>query len=299
MENLLKKVHSNIIAQFHAIQGWETTHLDPPSELQQVLDTYILVFELPTVLPSSWGEHGSQPPNLLPYRYPFSQKNEIEKIIQELLAVGVIRPSTRPYSSLVVMVLKKEGDWRMCHDFQALNKLIIKDKLSIPVIDDLLDELHGAQYFTKLDLRFRYHQIQMKEEDVPKMTFRTHEGHYKFPVMPFGLCNAPSTFQTLMNKIWKHYLQVFVLVFYDDILIYSTTWESHLQLVAKVLQLLQNHRLFVKKSKCSFGVKEVEYLGHIMGCDSVWIDPKKIQAMKDWPRPQNLKILRGLLGLTG
>jgi hypothetical protein len=204
-----------------------------------------------------------------------------------------------PYSSHVVMVLKKECPWRMCHDFHALNKLTIKDKFPIPSIDDLLDELSGTQLFTKLDLHFSYHQIHMNEADIPNTAFRTHEGHYEFLVMPFGLCNAPSTFQSLVNHVFRPFIRHFVLVLFDDILIYIKTWKTYLIHVDRVLHLLSQHQIFLKQSKCDFGTSKVKYLGHLVGKVSVMVDPKKIEAMQDWPHPKTLKILSGFLGLTG
>jgi len=153
----------------------------------------------------------------------------------------------------------------MCPDFLSLNKLTIKDKFPIPVIDDLLDELSSAQYFTKLDLHSVYHQIHMKYEDIPKMDFFTHEGQYEFLVIPFGLCNAPYTFQSLMNHVFCTFLHHTILFLFDDILIYSKTWSSHLSHVNQILHLLSKPQIFLKQSKCAFGASKVEYLGHIVG----------------------------------
>ena len=283
----------------------DTKGVQSPS-MSQVLAKYPEIFDEPTQLPPKREidhtislKEGIEPVNVRPYRYAYFQKAEIEKQVQEMLNSGLIRPSTSPFSSPVLLVKKKDGSWRFCTDYRSLNAVTIKDRFPIPTVEDMLDELHGAAYFTKLDLRAGYHQVRVQPSDIHKTAFRTHNGHYEYLVMPFGLSNAPSTFQAIMNAIFRPHLRKFILVFFDDILIYSPTWEMHLHHVTQTLDILKQQQFYLKASKCAFGKQELEYLGHIISHQGVKVDSNKIEAMVAWPQPANISELRGFLGLTG
>ncbi|GAU37757.1 hypothetical protein TSUD_102730 [Trifolium subterraneum] len=244
-------------------------------ELEEVLDEYANVFQTPLSLPPRREkEHvinlveGQGAVSVRPYRYPHNHKNEIEKQVKEMLDSGIIRHSSSSFSSPVILVKKKDNTWRMCIDYRALNKVIIPDKFPIPIIEELLDELHGANFLTKLDLKSGYHQVRVRESDIEKTAFRTHEGHYEFLVMPFGLMNAPSTFQSLMNDVFRHLLR-------------------------------NDHKLVANRKKCSFAQKSVEYLGHLITGEGVAVDPNKVVSVIQRPQPRNVKGVRGFLGLTG
>lgn len=277
-----------------------------PEAVQTILQEFQDVFAEPRGLPPkrSCDHHiplvdGAKPVFVRPYRYNPWQKDEIEKQVKEMLNSGVIQHSSSLFSSPALLVRKKDGTWRLCIDYRHLNAVTKKSKYPMPVIDELLDELSGAKFFSKLDLRAGYHQIRMKVGDEHKTAFQTHTGHYEYRVMSFGLTGAPGTFQAAMNNTLSSVLRKCALVFFDDILIYSPTLESHMEHLNIVLSLLREHQWQVKLSKCAFAQSQISYLGHIISGVGVATDPSKVQDILNWPIPTNLKKLRGFLGIAG
>jgi hypothetical protein len=241
---------------------------------------------------------GSAPPSRPTYRLSFVEMDELKRQITDLHNKGFIRPSVSPFGAPVLFVHKKEGTLRLCVDYRALNKITIKNRYPLPRIDELMDRLAGTKFFTKIDLYSGYHQIRIKEEDIPKTAFRTRYGHFEFLVLPFGLTNAPATFMTLMNNIFREYLDKFVIIYLDDILIYSKTKEEHLQHVRIILETLRKHKLYAKINKCELVRTSVEYTGHFISAQGISVDPRKITTIQQWPAPTNVSELRSFLGLA-
>jgi hypothetical protein len=215
------------------------------------------------------------------YRVSGPELVELKKQEDELLEKGYIRPSTSPWAALVLFVEKKDGMKRMCIDYRALNEVTIKNKYPLSRIEDLFGQLRGASVFSKIDLRSGYHQLRIRPSDITKTTFITKYGLYEFMIMSFGLTNAPAFFMYLMNSVFMDYLDKPIVVFIDDILIYSQNEQEHEEHLRKVLQRLWDCQLYAKLGKCEFWISEVLFLGHIINRDRLVVDPKKVVSILD------------------
>ena len=278
----------------------------PPAEVEPLLNAYSDLFQTIPELPPDRGLHHTIP--LLPgaqivykrgYRLSPAEHAEAAKQIEKLLSQGFIRPSTSPWGFPILFVTKpRSTELRMCVDYRELNKQTVKNRYPIPRIDDILDSLAGSTIFTSLDLQAGYHQIRLNPEDVPKTAFNAPQGHFEYTVMCFGLTNAPSTFQTVMNRLLAPFVGKFVAVYLDDILIYSKSAEEHLEHLKLVFDVLRKEKFYVRVDKCAWMKPELFYLGHIISADGVRMDPAKVEAIKNWPQPPDQHELRKFLGLT-
>ncbi|GBG86030.1 hypothetical protein CBR_g40931 [Chara braunii] len=266
-----------------------------PPEIERVVATIIEreVVHAIEIIP------GSKTPKGRIYRMAPAELDELRRQLKELTEKGWIRPSTSPYGSPVIFVPKKGGTLRMCIDYRGLNAITVKNAEPLPRIDDLLDRVQGCKYYSKIDLKSGYHQIAIRPEDQHKTAFQTRYGLYEFVVMPFGLCNAPGTFQHTMNRIFHNHLDKFVVVYLDDILIFSKSVEEHAKHVETVLSLLRQHKYKVYLEKCEFGRTKILYLGHEISAEGIRPKDAKVASIRDWPRPQTVTEVRSFLGMCG
>ena len=242
---------------------------------------------------------GSIPPCLATHRMSPTELDELRRQIDDLESKHILRPSKSPFGAPVLLTKKKDGGWRFCVDYRGLNAITVKNKYPLPRVDELFDRLHGARYFSKLDLRSGYWQIRVREEDVHKTAFRSRYGSYEWLVLPMGLTNAPATFMHLMNQIFREYLDQFVIVFLDDVLIYSRTLAEHRRHVRLALDVLRKHQLFAKDSKCEFFRDHIDFLGHRVDREGVHMMEDKVRAIREWPTPTSIEEVRSFLGMVG
>nr|GFA14765.1 putative reverse transcriptase domain-containing protein [Tanacetum cinerariifolium] len=241
---------------------------------------------------------GAAPVARAPYRLAPSEMKELSNQLQELSDKGFIRPSSSPLGASVLFVKKKDGSFQMCIDYRELNKLTVKNRYPLMRIDDLFDQLQGSSIYSKIDLRLGYHQLRVQEEHIPKTAFRTRYDHYELQVMSFGLTNVPAIFMDLMNRVCKPYLDKFVIVFIDDILIYSKNEQDHEEHLKLILEILKRDKLYAKFSKCEFWITKVQFLGHVIDSRGIHMDPAKIESIKDWASPKTPTEIRQFLGLA-
>lgn len=308
LQGLTATIESDMLIQLLAVDIPNSTSPSEnlPPEISAILSQFPEVFTVPTALPPKRGcDHaiplisGATPVNICAYQYPPSLKDKIEKQVNVMLAHGLIQPSKSSLSSPVLLVRKKDGTWCFCVDYRYLNAMTVKSVYPIPVFDQLVDELGSAKWFSILDLHSGYHQIRLQLGEEFKTAFSTHAGHFEFTVVPFGATGAPATFQGAMNSTLAPLLRKCALIFFDDILIYSATYEDHLHHLHQVLTLLAKNQWVIKLKKCNFAKQEICYLGHILSSKGVSTDPEKVAAVLQWPTPSNVRELRGFLGLAG
>ena len=279
----------------------------PDLDLPLVVCEYVDVFPdellgLPSHRDVDFGiklHHGTSPISMTPHRMAPVELQELRVQLQELRDKGFIRPSTSPWGAPVLFAKKKDKTLRLCIDYRQLNRVTIKNRYPLPRIDDLFDQLREARVYSKIDLRTGYHQLRVRERDIPKTAFRTRYGYFEFTVMPFGLTNAPAAFMDLMHRVFRPYLDQFVVVFVDDILIYSQSEWEHEYHLSIVLQFLRDHQLYAKFSKCEFWLTKVRFLGHVVSALGVSLDPEKVEAVMSWERPKSVFEIRSFLGLAG
>lgn len=276
-------------------------HISPG--IRRILEKHSSVFKKDWKLVERSVDHciemipGSKPTYRAPYRLSPREIKEVEKQVSELLLQGLIEPSNSPYGAPILFVNKPDGSLRMCIDYRLLNAQTVKQRYPLPRIDQLIDQLHGARYMSSLDLQQGYYQIKIAPEDVPKTAFITPFGQYQFKVLSMGLCNAPSTFQALMNSIFGS-MKGFCSVYLDDVIIFSKTREEHEAHLERVFQALEENQLYVKLSKCKFELTELKFLGHIVGNNGVKVDPQKTKVVHEWPTPTNVSQVRSFCGLA-
>ncbi|GKE76993.1 putative reverse transcriptase domain-containing protein [Tanacetum coccineum] len=243
--------------------------------------------------------HGAAPVARAPYRLALSEMKELSYQLKEISDKGFIRPRSPLWGAPVLFVKKKDGSFRMCIDYRELNKLMVKNRYPLLRIDNLFDQLQGSNVYSKIDLRSGYHQLRVREEDILKTAFKTRYGHYEFQVMPFGLTNAPTVFMDLMNRVCKPFLDKFMIVFIDDILICSKNKKEHEEHLKAILKLLKKEELYAKFSKCKFWLPKVQFLGHVIDSQGIHVDPAKIESIKDWASPKTPTDIWQFLGLAG
>ncbi|XP_013639197.1 PREDICTED: uncharacterized protein LOC106344344 [Brassica oleracea var. oleracea] len=302
VEDLLKDGEAYMVtvttSEGPASNGVEITDI---AVIQEFEDVFVALKELPPPRSNPFTinlEPGAKPIAKAPYRMAPAELAELKNQLEDLMEKGFIRPSSSPWGAPVLFVKKKDGSMRLCIYYRGINNITIKDKYPLPRIDELLDQLRGVSWFSKINLASGYHQIPISEGDVMKTAFKTRYGQYEFVVMPFGLTNGPVAFMRLMNEVFHDYFDKFVIIFINDILIYSKTEVEHKAHLKLVLERLRNQKLYAKFNKCSFWKREIGFLGHRVSGEGVLVDSEKVKAIEEWQRPSTVTEVRSFLGLA-